>query len=256
MLPPPAPNPNAVPTEPHRYFVADVHLDGGDPPFALSFRQFLKRLGDEARTRPVELFILGDLFVFWCEYHAPLFEIYRRDLEALESAGQAGVKIYLFSGNRDFSYGRYVQRRLGAAVLGDGGQITLSGSRPAWLEHGDLLCTADRAYLRFRKIVRSWPVRLFFRLLPWSAARGLIERVRRKSERSKAAKRPAVFDIDLEAARKRLEEKRCRVLLCGHTHCPQACDLGAGYRLLVLPAWCEAPGGYHDDGRSLQSFEY
>ena len=39
--------------------------------------------------------------------------------------------------------------------------------------------------------------------------------------------------------------------MCGHTHRPQATDLGAGYRLLVLPAWCDVPAGYRERDRSL-----
>ena len=86
----------------------------------------------------MELYILGDLFEFWYEYRKQIFELYAKDLLALENAWQAGVKIFLF-GNRDFAYGRYVNKRFGATVLGDGQQITLHDSRPVWLEHGDLL---------------------------------------------------------------------------------------------------------------------
>lgn len=233
---------------PLRYFIADLHLDGLDTPRAKNFRQFLSRLAQEAAARPVELYILGDLFEFWYEYRAALFDIYRADLEALEAAWKAGVKIFLFFGNRDFAYGSYARRRFGATVLGDGEAITLGDSRPAYLEHGDLLCTADRRYLRFRGIIRSWPVRLLFWLMPWSYARRMIERIRKRTAQDKAAKPPAAVEIDLNAARVRLETCHCRILLCGHTHKPRSEDLGAGYRLIVLPPWCETPAGMVDDG--------
>ena len=239
----------------YRYFIADLHLDGTDTERAEQFRALLARLSTEAASRPVELYILGDLFEFWYEYRAALFEIYRKDLSALDSAFKAGVKIFLFYGNRDFAYGNYVTRRFGATVLGDGEAITLNDSRPVWLEHGDLLCTSDRKYLRFRSIIRSGPVRLAFWMMPWRIARGAIDRLRRKSMSEKSAKPAHTMEIDPVAARQRLEKHRCRVLMCGHTHKPKIEDLGAGYQLIVLPPWCEVPGGYLDNGEVLKKFQ-
>ncbi|HYG73658.1 MAG TPA: UDP-2,3-diacylglucosamine diphosphatase [Planctomycetota bacterium] len=233
---------------PVRYFIADLHLDGLDTPRAKHFRDFLKRLSNEAAARPIELYIVGDLFEFWYEYRAALFEIYRADLSALDAASKAGVKIFLFYGNRDFAYGRYVQRRFNATILGDGEGITLNDSRPLWLEHGDLLCTADTRYLRFRSIIRSFPVKVLFWLMPWSFARRTIERIRSRTQADKSSKPKSVVAIDLQAARRRLEANGCKVLICGHTHQPISEDLGAGYRLIVLPPWCDAPAGYVDDG--------
>lgn len=202
----------------------------------------------------MELYVLGDMFEFWYEYRPQLFEIYRADLLALAAAWEAGVMIFLLYGNRDFAYGRYVQRRFGATVLGNGEIVTLHDTRRAWLEHGDLLCTADRAYLRLRSCLRSWPVRLLFWLLPWALARKLLERLRRSSAAAKARKPAELLRPDLAAARRRLEEHRGQVLLCGHLHRQQAEDLGAGYRLIVLPAWCDSPGGMIDDARGFRPF--
>ena len=142
--------------QPLRYFISDLHLDGRDTPRAQAFHVFLSKLAEAAQAGPVELYIVGDLFEFWYEYRAQLFALYERDLEALEAAWKAGVKIFLFYGNRDFAYGKYVLKRFGATVLGDGEALQLNDSRRAWLEHGDLLCTHDKRYLRFRKIIGIW----------------------------------------------------------------------------------------------------
>jgi len=245
----------AVPVgAPIRYFIADLHLDGCDTERAKSFRHFLEQLGKEAATRPVELYIIGDLFEFWYEYRKALFEIYRADLAALEAASKAGVKIFLFYGNRDFAYGKYVRSRFGATILGDGEAITLNDGRPVWLEHGDLLCTSDKRYLRFRSIIRSLPVKVAFRLMPWAFARNTIDNIRKKTAADKAKKSPKVVEIDQAFARRRLEAKGCKVLICGHTHRALSEDLGAGYRLIVLTPWCEKAAGMMDDGAVLKAF--
>jgi UDP-2,3-diacylglucosamine hydrolase len=239
---------------PIRYFIADLHLDGMDTERAQKFRHFLDQLGKEAATRPVELYIIGDLFEFFYEYRKQLFEIYGADLAALEAAFKAGVKIFLFFGNRDFAYGNYVRKRFGATILGDGDAITLNDGRPVWLEHGDLLCTADKRYLRFRKFIRSLPVKVAFRLMPWAFARNTIENIRKKTAADKATKPKNVTEVDQAFARKRLEEKGCKILICGHTHRPISEDLGAGYRLIVLTPWCDKAAGMMDDGAVLKAF--
>lgn len=248
----PQPSPNAPPL---RYFISDLHLDGAETSRAERFRYFLQTISKAAANGPVELYIVGDLFEFWFEFHPQLFEIYKRDLEALESAWKAGVKIYLFFGNRDFAYGDYVHKRFGATVLGDGQDIVLSDHRRAWLEHGDLLCTGDTRYLKFRKRIRSKPVRWMFRLMPWAMAKRMVDRIRKKTTMDKKKKSPETFGIDLKAAFERLEAHKCQLLICGHTHAHQTEDLGAGLRLIVLPPWCEKAAGYVDDAGTFKSFE-
>jgi UDP-2,3-diacylglucosamine hydrolase len=240
---------------PLRYFIADLHLDGSDSARSRQFREFLSKLAEAAKSGAVELYIVGDLFEFWYEYRAQIFKLYERDLASLEAAWKAGVKIFLFYGNRDFAYGKYVLKRFGATVLGDGEQLTLNDHRRAWLEHGDLLCTADRRYLRFRGIIRSAPVKALFWLMPWRLAQRMVMWIRSKTTADKQTKSAAVFGIDLEAARRRLEAKKCQLLICGHTHRHQAEDLGSGYRLIVLPPWCEKAAGYVDDGFTFKTFE-
>ena len=241
-------------TPAQRLFIADLHLDGTDAPHALALRAMLERLAVEQAQRPTELYILGDLFEFWEEYHRQVAQLYEKDLAALEAAARAGVQIFLFSGNRDFLYGSYVKNRLSAVLWGDGGAVTLGDARKAWLEHGDLLCTADTRYLRFRRIIRSWPVRLYFRLKSWDSARRMMERLAQKTKADKAKKDAATIDIDPAAARARMEAHGCRLLLCGHTHKPQATDVGHAMRLIVLPAWCDAPAGYREKDRALAPF--
>jgi UDP-2,3-diacylglucosamine hydrolase len=246
--------PRAEPTL--RFFLADVHLDGQLTPRAKVFRALLERAAEEAKRRPVETYFLGDLFEFWDEYHRQALAPYEDDLAALESAHQAGVKIALLSGNRDFLYGRYARKRFGAVLLGDGGMVQLSDTRFVWLEHGDLVCTGDRRYLRYRRWVRSCPARLVYWLLPWSLARILRRRVAAQSQADCEKKDPQEFEPDLDFARKRLESKGCQVLLMGHTHQPQAADLGAGYRLLVAPAFCETLAGYKEFGGAIAPVKF
>ncbi len=240
-----------LPPNGRRVFIADLHLDGSDSPAALTFRALLKGLADNVAETPTHLYILGDLFDFWEEIHPQVAAIYETDLKALEEAHQAGVQIILLDGNRDFDYGKYVKNRFNATLMGDGGHVRLSDQRWMWIEHGDLLCTADKRYLKYRKKVRSGWFRFFYRLLPWSIAQKLKSGISSRSERDKAKKSKREFGIDLDAVKHRMDVKQCQVLMCGHTHKPQATDIGAGLRLLVLPPWCDICSGYRDRNGSL-----
>jgi UDP-2,3-diacylglucosamine hydrolase len=199
---------------------------------------------------------LGDLFDFWEEYHPQVAAQYEYDLAALTKAHEAGVKIALLNGNRDFLYGRYARERFGAELLRDGAMVQLADARWLWLEHGDLVCTSDRRYLRYRRWVRSWPARLVYRMLPWSLARKCVARVASKSQADCAKKAPQEFEPDLGFARQRLESAGCQLLLMGHTHKPQAADLGGGYRLLVLPPFCDSLAGYKEQAGALTPVKF
>ncbi|MCX7804919.1 MAG: UDP-2,3-diacylglucosamine diphosphatase [Planctomycetota bacterium] len=228
-------------------FVADVHLDGADTARHRRFRELLEMLASRAAGgRRVELYSLGDLFQFWYEYRRALFEMYARDLDALEAAASRGVRIHLISGNRDFAYGGYLPGRLGATVHGDGAVIEYAPGRKALACHGDLLCTADRSYLRFRRVIRSRPVAWLFRALPFPLAKAMIGGMMTVSSRKAALERKAgnAPVLDLEEAGRAMDAAGCDKLICGHVHrfAREAIPRTGGSReLICLGSWLEEP---------------
>lgn len=238
--------------EPLRLFIADLHLDGDASPHALAFRNFLSRLAAQASERPVKLYLLGDVFEFWDEYHPQVIARYEDDLKALESAHRSGVHLHFADGNRDFLYGPYVEKRLGAQLLRDGARLELSPDMALWVEHGDLICRADVRYLNYRARVRSSTIKFIFRMLPWFIASRIVERIAAKSKADCTRKTPREFEPDLDYAYQRLKTNGCQTLVCGHTHREEISDLGHGFRLIVLPPWCETHAGYIVRGSLLQ----
>lgn len=237
--------------EPLRLFLADLHLDGDASPHALAFRALLANLASQTKDRVVKLYLLGDLFEFWDEYHPQVIARYEHDLAALEAAHRAGVQLHFADGNRDFLYGRYVEERLAAQLLHDGARVELTPDFAVWVEHGDLICRADVRYLRYRARVRSAPVKTIFRLLPWFIASRLVARISAKSKVDCMRKAQREFEPDLDYAYNRLTANNCQTLVCGHTHRPEVSDLGEGRHLIVLPPWCETQAGYLARGAEL-----
>lgn len=242
---------NTTVVEPLRLFIADLHLNGDPSPHALAFRSFLATLAAHAQKHVIKLYLLGDVFDFWDEYHPQVIARHEDDLKALEAAHRAGVHLHFADGNRDFLYGPYVEQRLGARLLRDGARVELSPDVAVWVEHGDLICRADVRYLNYRARVRSAPVKFLFRLLPWFIASRFVSRVSAKSQADCTRKAPRDFAPDLDFAYKRLTANNCQTLLCGHTHREGVSELGHGYRLIVLPPWCETHAAYMALGPKL-----
>ncbi len=228
-------------------FISDLHLAPGRPE---RIRLFLDFLGGRAR-RATRLYILGDLFDAWIgddDNSAPYTQV-RAGLRGLTSAGTACT---LLLGNRDFLVGRQFCRDTDC-TLGPDPALTNVGGVRTLLMHGDLLCTADLDYLRFRRLVRNQLVKKLFLWKSLAARRALAEGYRRQSGAAKTDKTAAIMDADPAAVADYLTRFRAVHLIHGHTHRPADHTLthqGQAVRRTVLAEWHDDHGEVlvHRDG--------
>ena len=73
---------------------------------------------------------------------------------ALAKLTATGVRCHIMHGNRDFMLGRAFFKASGTIFLHDPTLIYVGG-QSVLLSHGDVLCTDDIGYQRFRRIVRN-----------------------------------------------------------------------------------------------------
>ncbi len=172
-------------------------------------------------------------------------------LEALSRTTGRGAAVEAVVGNRDFLLDGSFERRTGVRMRGEE-MVTQVAGRRALLVHGDTLCTRDLAYQRYRKVVRSGPVRALARLVPGSIAGALAGGLRAKSTAAVAAKLPETKSIVLEAAEGAAAGKGCTLVICGHAHAPSLRRVGE-VTLLVLPAWGDGGGGAAEIGGQLRA---
>jgi len=193
--------------------IGDLHVDVEDEAAVAAFETFVAN----QRGRPC-LVVLGDLFEYWIGGAQAHSRGGRRALGALLELSNAGTRIVVVPGNRDFLLGARDAERGGFALAPSGfvGRAQ-DGSRTLVL-HGDELCTRDLAYQRLRRIVRSRAVRLLARALPNAAARGVARRLRRASARAVARKPSADKQPQVAEALARASAARAEVLLSGHVH--------------------------------------
>ncbi len=212
--------------------LSDLHLQAAEPATVQAWLGYLQTSQADA------IFMLGDLFEAWVGDDAATVPGFEADCaHALRQAADRRPErpLFFMHGNRDFLLGPAFAKEAGLTLLDDPTVLVLHGVR--WLlSHGDLLCTEDVDYLRFREQVRNPAWQQAFLARPLAQRHALARDIRAGSE---AHKRNAVVwaDADAEAASEWLQRARAPTLIHGHTHRPAKHDLGDGRHRLVLSDW-------------------
>ncbi len=215
-------------------FVSDLHVDVDDAAAVEALRALLADL-----TGAPRVVFLGDVFEFWIGRAQGESPGGRRVLSALAETARAGTAVDVVPGNRDFLLDASFERASGAVLRPNGLVGELPGGRRMLVLHGDELCTADLAYQRLRRVLRSPLTLAVARRTPAAVSRALARRLRRRSTRSVAAKDPAVLAQDPSEVRRLAALAGADVLLCGHAHRFRDERLPQGPRWIVLDAFRE-----------------
>lgn len=223
----------------HIDFIADLHLQAGEPATFCAWRDFMQT------TRADAVFILGDLFEVWVgddvidgdgvavdPDQAQGFEA--RCAQVLKAAALR-LDIFFMHGNRDFLVGPAFARTCGMTLLDDPTVLDFAGQR--WLlSHGDALCLSDPDYLQFRAQVRSAQWQQEFLAKPLAERQEIARALRTQSETRKH--HGATYtDVDFDATCDWLHTAQASTLIHGHTHQPADHDLAKGRRRIVLSDW-------------------
>lgn len=217
-------------------FISDIHLCAQRPDMTAALVRFLERDAPKADA----LYVLGDLFEFWIGDDDPN-PLHSLVAEAFLALSRQDVPIYFIHGNRDFLLGKAFAKRAGMTLLGDPCVIDLYGER-VLLSHGDLLCTLDEGYQKFRRITQQKWLRWLFLCLPLARRQAIACKMRGQSQMENAGKPQTIMDVTPAAVDALLRQHGCRLLIHGHTHRPAVHDFmldGKPARRIVLGDWFE-----------------
>ncbi|MDO9003179.1 MAG: UDP-2,3-diacylglucosamine diphosphatase [Aquabacterium sp.] len=212
-------------------FVSDLHLHAGLPRTASALARYLQDTPADA------VLIMGDLFEAWVGddmRHAG----FEADCTAfLAEAGQR-LHLGLMVGNRDFLLGHDMVAACHAHALADPTILTAFGQQ-VLLTHGDALCLADQAYLRFRAQVRQPAWRDAFLAKPLTDRLMVARQMREASAAHQHQQTPDNWaDVDEAAAGAWMQAAHTPVLVHGHTHRPKTAAFGIpGGTRHVLSDW-------------------
>lgn len=215
--------------------LSDLHLPNEPSPLREGFLQFLAGPAREAKA----VYLLGDLFEYWVGDDVGLVD-YAPEAAALRTLTASGVRVFFMAGNRDFLVGRAFAAATGVAILDDPQVIELGGKRTL-LSHGDLFCTDDRGYQRWRAFSRSRPAQWLFLRLPRARRHAIAGGLRQQSGADKRNKPAAIMDVNADAVRAAMQAHGVTRLVHGHTHRPadHLLQLAGGRRAtrIVLADW-------------------
>ncbi|MEK8090640.1 UDP-2,3-diacylglucosamine diphosphatase [Thermithiobacillus plumbiphilus] len=241
-------------------FISDLHLSVARPGMMQLFLYFLQEEALHAR----HLYILGDFFEFWVGRGAEQEAANRDILSALRHLTAQGVPVSIMGGNRDFMLDTSLRQLCGADFLKDPTVIDLQGS-PCLLTHGDLLCTDDLAYQRFRRIIQHPLTRLTLGNLPYAWRTRLAGGLRQASQDAMQQKTAMIMDVNPDAVLAALRGQRpypptpdgrpYPLLIHGHTHRPGIHEIvldGQHCRRIVLGDWYETGSVLRSDARGIR----
>ncbi len=210
--------------------ISDLHLSDDRPEITQAFFHFLQTTASQADS----LYILGDLFESWIGDDDPNATV-RAVIQQLRQLSDSGVKLYFQHGNRDFMIGKRFARETGCTLLPDVYVAEIAGQRVVLL-HGDILCTRDQAYQRFRALTRPKVVKAILRRLPLKKRQQIAADLRSKSMSANSNKAENIMDVTPEEVEKLLEENAVSLMIHGHTHRPDRHQHQHGERI-VLGDW-------------------
>jgi len=222
-------------------FISDLHLPPSPSPLREAFARFL----DGPARHAASVYILGDLFEVWTGDDTGLAD-YADEAQRLRALTAAGVPVYFQHGNRDFLVGERFFDRTGVQLLPDPDVVQLDG-RTYLISHGDLLCTDDVPYQRWRRVARNPVVQWIYLRLPLALRQRIAGGVRAHSANVTTQKPKDIMDVNAGAVAECFRAHGVAHMIHGHTHRPDdhvtSVD-GQDCRRWVLADWqpgrCEA----------------
>jgi UDP-2,3-diacylglucosamine hydrolase len=241
------------------YFASDFHLGAPNRHESLAREQRIVRWLEQIRPSAQALFLMGDLFDFWFEYKHAVPKGGVRLQGKLAELSDAGLPIYIFSGNHDMWMKDYFPEEFGIPVFHEPHELKVNDTH-FLIGHGDGLGPGDRRFKMLKRVFRnSFSQWLFGKLHPdlgigianaWS-----------KQSRSHNLKKDEVFlgedEWLLAYCRYKEEQKHRDYYIFGHRHLPLDLPVGDTARYINLGEWISHNTYGEFDGQEmlLRSYE-
>lgn len=240
------------------WFLSDLHLKDPKERNSQTCLRFFNSLVNGQREAS-HVILLGDIFDVWVSGHKIFIEKWSELISPLVALRQRGVQIIYVEGNHDMHLKPFWQNKLGAQVYHEIEYLNL-GPWTVRIEHGDLINQQDLAYLKYRKFVRSLPIKFLAHVLPGNFWNHLGERASQKSRQYSSklreqdrALQPEEQDQSLKEMFRQYSEcahseKEFDFMISGHLHVQDEYQFSVGAKKVTsvnLGSWFDSPKVYH-----------
>jgi UDP-2,3-diacylglucosamine hydrolase len=137
-------------------------------------------------------------------------------------------------GNRDFLLGQPFCSLFGGELIYEPYYLTV-GQQNYRLEHGDALCTDDKKYQFFRKMMRNRLTQWYLLNKSLTKRLAIADKLRQKSQQNNANKAAYIMDVNEDAVIQAIADSDA--LLHGHTHRPAIHQATTDKKRYVLGDW-------------------
>lgn len=242
------------------YFVSDIHLgcaDGEQSERAeRAFCRWLDMVAEDAEA----IYLLGDVFDFWFEYHKVAPRGFVRVLGRLAELSDRGVEVVFYPGNHDMWCLDYLERECGVRIEHKPRIEEVCG-RKLHLAHGDNMNIKGEPMLKLMNgLFRSKVARWMFRwLVHPDIAAYLGKMFSGKSRKSHGNKDlpVSVLDFLAEYAKEHhTSHNDVEAYIFGHLHIPHR-RVVDGFEVFFLSDWSRAEATYaamDSNGIELKNF--
>ena len=126
------------------YFLSDAHLGSRAIEDAPKHQQTLIDMLQSMARDASAIYLLGDIFDFWCEYFwkDSSKEQYRPFLQTLKDITQKGIDVHFFIGNHDIWTFGWLEKETGVQIHRQAQTIHI-GEKTIYLAHGDGLVPSN-----------------------------------------------------------------------------------------------------------------
>ena len=236
-----------------RYFASDFHL-GLNSGGSSSEREkrvvaWLERIAPGAE----EIYLLGDVFDFWWEYHNVVPKGFTRFLGAVSSITDSGIPVHFFKGNHDMWTTGYLRDECGMTVH-EGIVKTEFNNHSFLLAHGEGLGGKQISYNILLSIFRSSTGRKIYSALHPRIGVGIGHHWSLQSRLGKGMHAPFMGEKEhlVQYAREILEKESFDYFIFGHRHLPLNYPLNSKSRIVILGDWMKGECFAEWDGSKLK----
>lgn len=177
---------------------------------------------EQADPRENQLYLLGDIFDLWVGGGDFFVKKYQPIVDSLARLKERGMQILFIEGNHDLHIDAFFTKVLKIPVYVEKQYVQIN-HQIVRIEHGDLINLDDKAYLRYRGVVRHPLVRPLSQIIPGSWWNKLGQKASEKSRKHSSKfheqnEEKLIQMIRHHAHRALREEERFDVLVSGHMH--------------------------------------
>ncbi|MBN1413570.1 MAG: UDP-2,3-diacylglucosamine diphosphatase [Bacteroidales bacterium] len=222
------------------FFISDVHLGLYPAAKSLEREKILVRWLDSIKTEAAELYLLGDIFDFWHEYHKVVPRGFTRFLGKLAEMSDSGTKIHYFTGNHDVWVYDYLPAEIGLTLYRNHIVREIEGFR-FFIGHGDGLGHGDYGYKLLKAIFTNRILQWLFARIHPNASLAFGHRWSRSSRYAKGIDaepyKGEKKELQMVFARKTICHDPFDFFIFGHRHIPYDIRIGEKTRVINLGDW-------------------